>query len=74
MRKNSDDFSINDAMKLAQSPAGKQLFTQLQAQNAAALEQAMAQAANGDYEKVKLTMSALLKDPAIEALLRQMGG
>ena len=74
MRKNSDDFSINDAMKLAQTPAGKQLFAQLQAQNAAALEQAMAQAANGDYEKVKLTMSALLKDPTIQALLRQMGG
>jgi hypothetical protein len=74
VRKNSDDFSINDAIKLAQSPAGKQLFAQLQAQNPSILEQAMTQAANGDYEQVKATMANLLKDPAIQALLRQMGG
>jgi hypothetical protein len=74
VRKNSDDFSINDAMKLAQSPVGRELFARLQANNPGTMEQAMAQAAKGDYDQVKTTMYHLLKDPAIQALLRQLGG
>ncbi len=74
MSKKSDEFSMNDAMRLAKSPAGQQLFAALQAQNADALQQAMNQAAAGDYEQVKKTMSALLQDPKMQTLLRQLGG
>lgn len=74
MSKKSDDFSMSDAMRLAKSPAGQQLFAALQAQNGDALQQAMDQAAAGDYEQVKKTMSALLQDPKMQALLRQLGG
>lgn len=74
MSKKSDEFSMNDAMRLAKSPAGQQLFAALQAQNADTLQQAMDQAAAGDYEQVKKTMSALLQDPKMQAFLRRLGG
>lgn len=74
MSKKSDDFSMADAMRLAQNPASRQLFDQLQAQNGTALQQAMNQAAAGNYEQVKKTLSVLLQDPQTQALLRQLGG
>lgn len=74
MSKKSDEFSVNDAMRLAQSPAGQRLFAALQAQNGDALRSAMDQAAKGDYDQVKKTMAELLKDPKMQALLQQLGG
>ena len=74
MSKKSDDFSMADAMRLAQNPASRQLFDQLQAQNGTALQQAMNQAAAGNYEQVKKTLSVLLQDSQTQALLRQLGG
>lgn len=74
MSKKNDDFSMADAMKLAQNPAASQLYARLQAQNGAAFQQAMDQAAAGDYAQVKKTLSAMLQDPQTQALLRQLGG
>ena len=74
MSKKSDDFSMADAMRLAQNPASRQLIDQLQAQNGTALQQAMNQAAAGNYEQVKKTLSVLLQDPQTQALLRQLWG
>ena len=74
MSKKNDDFSMADAMKLAQNPASKQLFDRLQAQNGAAFQQAMTQAAAGDYEQVRKTLSTMMQDPQTQALLRQLGG
>ncbi len=74
MSKKSDDFSMADAMKLAQNPAASQLYERLQSQNGVAFQQAMSQAAAGDYEQVKKTLSAMLRDPQTQALLRQLGG
>ena len=74
MSKKSDDFSMADAVKLAQNPASKLLFDRLQAQNGAAFQQAMTEAAAGDYEQVRKTLSHLLQDPETQALLRQLGG
>lgn len=53
MQKNSEDFSMQEAMRLAKSPAGQQLFALLQQTDPAALHQAMDQAAAGDYDHVK---------------------
>lgn len=74
MSKKSDDFSVADAAKLAQSPAGRQLFAALQEQNGDSLQKAMGHVAAGDIEKAKQAMSAMLSDPKVQALLRQLGG
>ena len=70
----TQSFSMQDAMKLAQSDAGKQLYSLLQQTNAQQLQSAMDQAAAGDYEQVKNTMSAMLSSPEVRALLHKMGG
>lgn len=73
MMKNSEDFSMQEAMRLAASPAGQQLFALLQQSRGAELQEAMDQASKGDYSAMKKTMSALLADPKAQELLRQMG-
>lgn len=73
MQKKSDDFSIQEAMRLARSDTGQQLLTLLQTQNGDSLRRAMDQAAAGDYEQVKQTMSTLLASPEARALLEQLG-
>ncbi len=72
MRKNSNDFSMQEAMRLAQSEAGQQLMAALRAQNTDAVSQAMEQAAAGDLEKARQSMTSLLASPQIQALLEQL--
>ena len=73
MQNNSDQFSMQEAMRLAQSEAGQQLFALLRSQNGSAIDQAMAQAATGDYAQAKQTLASLLASPQVKAMLEQMG-
>ena len=73
MQKNSDNLSMQEALRLAKSEAGQQLFAALRNQNSAAMDQAMAQAAAGNYGQVKDTLSSLLSSPEIKSLLEQIG-
>jgi hypothetical protein len=74
MQKNSENFSMQDALRLAQSEKGQQLFAMLKAQNGDAMNKAMEQAATGSYDQVKDTLSALLSSPQLRAMLEQLGG
>lgn len=65
---------IQEAMRMAQSPAGQQLLRLLQQGNSQVLQQAMNNAASGDYESAKKALSAVLNDPQAQRLLKQMGG
>lgn len=71
---NSGEFSMNDAKRMASSQAGQALFAHLRAKNGEALDDAMAQARAGNMEGVKAAMSALMADPQVQQLLRQLGG
>ena len=73
MQKNSDNLSIHDAMKLAKSPAGQQLFAALRSKDSTAIDKVMEQAATGDYSQIKNTLSSLLDSPEIKAMLDQLG-
>ena len=59
---------------MAQSPAGKQLIAMLQNADPSALQKAMAQAAAGNYEQAKASLTPLLESENIKSLLQQMGG
>lgn len=72
MRKNFDEFSTQEAMKLAQTSAGQQLLAHLQTQHSDQMQQAMLQAKNGDYQTAMQSLSAFLSDPKTQALLRQL--
>ena len=74
MDKNFDPKSMQDAMKIVNSDAGRQLLALLKAQNGDALSAAMENAASGDYAKVKENLSAMLTSPQVQALLEQLRG
>lgn len=73
MQKNSDNFSMQEAMRLAKSDAGQQLLAMLQAQNSDSLKQAMSQASKGEYDKLKQTLAPLLASAEAQKLLAQLG-
>ena len=68
------DFSMEDAMRMAKSPAGQQLMNELQKRNGSALQQAADKAAAGDYESARQLLSGMLESKEIRDLLRQLGG
>ena len=74
MDKKTPDFSFQDAMRLAQSDAGQQLQALLQQTNPELLNSAQAQAAEGNYDQLKKTLSSLLASEDVRRLLGQLGG
>ena len=74
MQKNFDDFSMQDAMRLVNSPAGKQLLALLQQADPEALKKAKTQASSGDYSQIRQTLAPLLASEEVKKLLGQLGG
>lgn len=74
MQKNSQNFSIQDAMRLANSDAGQQLLAILKQKDSAQLQKALSQAASGQQQELAGTLSQLLQSPEAQALLKQLGG
>lgn len=70
----SQNFSMEQAMAFAASPAGQQLIAMLQKKGGADLSKAQEHAAAGDMTQAKDALSSLLSDPQIKALLKQFGG
>lgn len=72
MQNKPEKFSIHDAMRLANSPAGKQLIALLQSTGGSDLEQAKKAAEKGDYESAKSNLAEIIKSPQIQALIKEM--
>ena len=69
---NFTNENVQDAMRFAQSDAGKQLFAHLQKTQGQQLQDAMNMAASGNYAQVKKALSSLLADPEARKLLENM--
>lgn len=74
MEKKSQDFSMEDVMRIAKSPAGQQLMALLQQKDSAALAEASSQAKAGNYSQAGQTLSALLSSPEAQRLMKELGG
>ena len=74
MQKNSGDFSMQELMQLANSPAGKQLLALLQQSDPSVLRTAMTQAAQGQYAQAKDLLTPLVESEQARSLLQQLGG
>jgi len=75
MEKNSDkthDFSMAEAMRLANSDAGKQLFALLQTTQGDQLHHAMEQASAGNLDAVRRSIQSLMASPEAQDLLKKM--
>ncbi len=71
MQKKSEDFSVQEVMRLAESPAGQQLLALLQQQHAQTLQQAASQASQGDYTNASQTLQQLLTSEEVKRLMQQ---
>lgn len=74
MSGNNRDIPIQEAMRLANSEAGKELLSLLQQTNSAQLQQAMRQASEGNYAALQQTMQTLLSTEQAQALVRKLEG
>ena len=74
MEKKSQDFSMEEVMRIAKSPAGQQLIALLQQKDSAALAEATAQAKSGNYAQAGQTLSAMLSSPEAQKLMKELGG
>jgi len=72
MQKNSRQFSMQDALRLANSDAGQRLLAILKQSDGDRLGKAMDSAAAGDYAAAAQALSSLLEREDIRALLKQM--
>lgn len=74
MEKNSSEFSMQEAMRLVNSPAGQQLLALLQQSDGETMNRAMEQALRGDLSLAQQTLSDVAASPEVKKLLQQMGG
>ena len=73
MDQNSGNFSLQEAMRLAKTPAGQQLIDMLKHADNSKLQQAVSQFQSGDAEAAKRALSDVLSDPKMQKLIAQMG-
>ena len=74
MQKNSQNFAMQEAMRLANSDAGQKLLALLKQSDSNQLQQAMAQASAGNYENAQQVLRSLLENSEIQTLLKELGG
>ena len=62
MQKKSEDFSIEEALRLSKTPAGQQLIAALQQADQSELQKIAQQATAGNYASAAQQLNALLKN------------
>lgn len=74
MQQNSGNFSMEQAMQLMNTDAGKKLIALLQSSNDPGLKKAMELSSKGDFSQAKEALENITASPEVQALLRQLGG
>ena len=72
MQKNSQDFSMQEALRLANSDAGQRLLALLKEKDDPGLRQAMQQVSAGDYSNIKDSLAQIMASPQVRQLLKEM--
>ncbi len=73
MQKNSQDFSMEEAARIAQTPAAQQLLAMLRGTDQTQLQKAADRASAGDYKAAREILEGILSTPEIRALLKNEG-
>lgn len=74
MEKKSQDFSVQEAQRLANTPEGQKLMSLLQQRDNGQLQKAMDEAASGNYKAAGSILGSLLSSPEAQQLIQQLGG
>ncbi len=72
MEQNSSS-PMQEAMRLAQTPAGQQLLSSLKQADSRKIQQAMASFSSGNQEEAKRLLADVLNSPQAKALMEKMG-
>ena len=73
MPEHRKDFSMEDIIKLYNSPAGQQLIALLQNTDSSLFQQASEKVNAGNFDEAGKSLSALTDSPQIQALLKELG-
>lgn len=73
MQEFSDNFSMDDALQFTKTPAGQQLIALLKKADKTALQTALRQAADGNYQQAKNILSNALDHGKIQNILKGEG-
>lgn len=73
MQNNAGNFSMQDAMRIMNSPAGKELMDLLKNSTDPAVRTAMEQAAGGNMEQAQSAVQKLAASAEIRQLLKKAG-
>ena len=71
MLKNSENFSMKEAMGLINSEAGQKLLALLRQTDQRVLEQAVSHVKAGEYTQARQTLAAVLESEEAAALMQQ---
>ena len=74
MEENSINFSMQDMMRLAGTPAGQELLNYLQQKNQKQLQMAIAHAVSGNMDQARTLIAQLANDPQAQKLIKPLGG
>lgn len=74
MQKKTQDFSQEDIIRFAQSPAGQQLIAMLRQGDSGRLQQAISQAQAGNYTGASQILNDMLSSAQAQKLLKELGG
>lgn len=72
MQKNSQDFDLQEALRLAKTPAGQQLLGMLRDADSGTLKQAADQANAGNTADAMKTLNSILSSPEAKKLLEAL--
>jgi hypothetical protein len=72
MQKNSQDFSMEEAARLAQTPAGQRLLTILRSADPDQLQQITDQASSGNYEQANRILREMLSSSEARKILNTL--
>lgn len=72
MQKNSQNFSMQEVLRLANSQAGQQLMAYFKENNPDQLKQLLSQASAGEQKELSKTLSSMLSSPQVQELLRKL--
>ncbi len=72
MQKNFDNYSMQETLRLARSPAGQELLALLQREHASTMQAVQEYANAGQMEQAQQSLAGFMSDPRIKALLRQL--
>ena len=73
MEKKSQDFSVQEAKRLASTPEGQKLASLLQQKDNGQLQKAMEAASAGNYKDAGTMLQSLLASPEAQQLIRKLG-